>query len=299
MCLLGVGWIPRLHGQVGIGQSGGPRPVLPPIVYVYPMVGDEEVLEDKAGSCPKCRMTLKAVRLVAKYSCPIHPTQQVEDGPGRCRIDGRDLVPVTLSMIWGCSGLEQDFLEPGVCADGKARRARYEVRAHGDHNPRHGGQFFMAQDAWHHLEGTLQPGGVFRLFFYDNDLSTVGLYFTEEPLSGNALREVTILTAIGDRQAQQPVSFHDTLRIGGHVVAIRPSLDRVYTTLTVDAVLPSNRRVVLLTLRNARPEWARRYWLEDPIEVPVGTRIEVPGVARDDQPDGQGGLQVSLDISPF
>lgn len=167
-CLLVVGRVILLHGQIATNQSASTRSALPPIVYVCPMVGDEEVLEDKPGSCPKCRMTLKGVRLVSKHSCPIHPTQQVQDGPGRCRIDGRDLVPVTLSMLWACPGGTEDFIEPGTCADGKTRPLRYEVRAHGDHNPRHGGQFFMAQDAWHHLEGTLQPGNVFRLFFYDN-----------------------------------------------------------------------------------------------------------------------------------
>lgn len=38
---------------------------------------------------------------------------------------------------------------------------------HGDHNPKHGGIFFMAPDLFHHLEGVID-GGEFRLYIYDN-----------------------------------------------------------------------------------------------------------------------------------
>lgn len=38
---------------------------------------------------------------------------------------------------------------------------------HGDHNPRHGGIFFMAPDVFHHLEGVI-VGEEFRLYLYNN-----------------------------------------------------------------------------------------------------------------------------------
>ena len=133
------------------------------------MPGDEDVMEDKPGDCPKCKMTLVPIRLDAKWWCPVHQALEVHDGPGKCRRDGRDLVQVTVSVSWVCSSdPSKKMLEPGKCADGSARQISYELRAHGDHNPRHGGQFFMATDAWHHIEGTYPQNGLFRVYFYDN-----------------------------------------------------------------------------------------------------------------------------------
>ncbi len=142
---------------------------LPPLSYVCPMPGDEDVIEDHPGDCPKCKMTLVPVRLDAKYWCPVHQALEVHDGPGKCRRDGRELVQVTLALSWSCADApDKKLMDPGACADGSARKIGYELRAHGDHNPRHGGQFFMAADAWHHVEGTYSQSGLFKVFFYDN-----------------------------------------------------------------------------------------------------------------------------------
>jgi heavy metal-binding protein len=153
---------------------GAPRHVhaaqqdLPPLSYVCPMPADAEVLETKPGRCPICGMDLIPVRIDSAWSCPNHAAV-IRDKAGQCPIDKRELVPVVVAKHWSCAEKPTEYLgDPGKCADGSERKLVTELRAHGDHNPRHGGSFFMAEDKWHHLEGTYPSAGLFRAFFYDN-----------------------------------------------------------------------------------------------------------------------------------
>lgn len=143
---------------------------LPPLSYVCTMPGDENVLEDKPGVCPnpKCGMKLVPVRLVSRWSCATN-TVAIKDAPGKCPTDGSDLVRVTVEMTFACPGTKDlDSLNPGKCPDGTSMQPKYAARAHGNHNPQHGGQFFMAPDSWHHIEGVYLPSGVFRMYLYDD-----------------------------------------------------------------------------------------------------------------------------------
>src|SRR5207302_10024265 len=74
-----------------------------------------------------------------------------------------------------------------------AARVKYTPRPHGNHNPQHGGQFFMAPDYWHHLEGVYPRPGVFQLHVYDD---------YSKPLSVAQLRLVSARVLTSGREVR-------------------------------------------------------------------------------------------------
>lgn len=99
--------------------------------------------------------------------------------PGKCEVCGEALMHKARfkpTKTWMClteecaSAYAKDkahnlFYSPGLCPDcGEP----VEGMGHMDHNPVHGGKFFMADNMYHHLEGALEKPDEFHLYFYDD-----------------------------------------------------------------------------------------------------------------------------------
>lgn len=194
-------------------QQQATQKELPPLSYVCLMMGDEDVIDDKPGKCPKCGMTLVPIRLVSVWTCLQQPGLVTRDTPGKCPVDGQPLVQMTMAVSWTCAGSSTESSKPGTCQDGSPMKAQYKLRPHGNHNPQHGGQFFMAPDNWHHLEGTYPQAGDFRLYLYDD--------YTK-PLA---------------RAQQQLVT--GTIEVFGKSYPLKVAANRRYLEAKIDAALPA------------------------------------------------------------
>ena len=103
------------------------------------------------------------------------------------------------------------------------------------------------------------------------DRSAVGLYFGQDP--STEIQRFAMASAPVSAASDQ-VSFSRTVNEDLQALAFRPDPLLSNARLRVDAVSAAGVRTPVIRLA-VRPDWTRRYWFEQPLTWPRGTRIEV------------------------
>jgi hypothetical protein len=211
-------------------------------------------------------MSLVPVRLDTSWMCPIHTTVMAEKS-GTCRLCGRPLVEARVAVTWTCAAQPGiDRLEPGTCPDGTPTVQRRTLRPHGNHNPQHGGQFFMAADNWHHVEGAYPRTGVFRLYVYDD---------YARPLSAAAMKKVRARVVTSERYDAKTRTYTELA-----VAPLRVSRDGAYLEARVSGLAFPAEMTAKLKLKPDSPEYRFDFTFtsvtKDPGENPGVRRATAP-----------------------
>ncbi|MFP6581525.1 MAG: hypothetical protein VCD00_03100 [Candidatus Hydrogenedentota bacterium] len=91
-----------------------------------------------------------------------------------------EVVHTYACMIPDCENYQKIYYGPGLCS---GCGQPVSGLGHMDHTPMHGGwQFFMVDNLYHHLEGTMHKEGIFKLYMYDDWKVPLDTRFTKATL---------------------------------------------------------------------------------------------------------------------
>jgi len=114
------------------------------------------------------------------------------------------------------------------------------------------------------------------------DRSTLGVYFAKDVKDAQELLTFALASPGTSAKDGKDLTFSRVLDHDVQAVAVSPDQVPANIALQLIAVRPDGSRAPLIRL-NTRQDWSRRYWFEQPLSFPRGTRIEV--TAKLDDPD--------------
>ena len=149
------------------------------------------------------------------------------------RFDKRAFGPVLalLIVVFASASCSSGKTPPEAAGAGQAEAAPPPSATgaeHSDHHSRHGGEFFMALDGEHHLEGTLTAPGILRIYLYNS---------RTQPLAPEKVGETKGVYNWGDT----PEPPGKALKISSNGLTLEARLDKPIkfpVTLAVTLLLP-------------------------------------------------------------
>ena len=117
------------------------------------------------------------------------------------------------------------------------------------------------------------------------DRTQLGLHLAD---AGAGAIEQTVVDATAEPTGRE-LTFRHVFDGGTTLLALLPEVAVGSRELQVEGVLPDGSRQPLLLIREPDPAWPTRYWLEEPLDLPAGSELQVtamlePGAGTDDVP---------------
>ena len=117
------------------------------------------------------------------------------------------------------------------------------------------------------------------------DLTQLGLHLAE---ADTGAIEQTVVDATAE-PAGRELTFRHVFDDETTLLALLPEVAVGSRELQVQGVLPDGSRQPLLLIREPDPAWPTRYWLEEPLDLPAGSELQItatlePGAGTEDVP---------------
>ena len=106
-----------------------------------------------------------------------------------------------------------------------------------------------------------------------SDRSAIGLYFAR-PSAATDVRALVVSAAVGATRSDQRLSFSRVVNEDLTALAVYADPGLTYSRVQLAAVHLDGSRVELIRFQ-PQPDWTRRYWFEQPVALPRGSRLEV------------------------